>query len=155
MGKIYNSAYCTMLREIERKKNPEIKRSSKEMSAIDNMAMVADMLMLESRDIKFTRGSDNSDVVKNNVIITSIYEKYPEVYKFLSDMYNTIIDPQDDEAKKVADKDEYLEMNIDRTLRAIEIIKQIINKPQLCGLFFILEETALKEVIVVITATTI
>ena len=25
MGKIYNSAYCTKLRDIERKKNPEIK----------------------------------------------------------------------------------------------------------------------------------
>ena len=123
MGKIYNSAYCTMLRDVERKKNPEIKRPSKEMSAIDNMAMVADILLLECREIKFTRGSDNSEAIKENKIITSVYEKYPDVYKFLSDMYNTIIDPQNDEAKKIADKDEYLEMNIDHALRAIEAIK--------------------------------
>lgn len=123
MGKIYNSAYCTKLRDVERKKNPDIKRSSKEMSAIDNMAMVADMLLLEAREIKFTRGSDNAETIKGNVILTSIYEKYPDVYKFLSDMYNTIIDPQSEEDKKVSEKDEYLEMNIDHTLRAIEAIK--------------------------------
>ena len=113
MGKIYNSAYCTMLRDRERAKNPEIKRSSKEMSAIDNTAMVADMLMLESKDIKFLRGADFAENIKNNSIITSVFAKYPDVYEFLSNMYNAIIDPNTDEEKKVADKDEYLEMSLD------------------------------------------
>lgn len=123
MGKIYNSAYCTKLRDVERKKNPDIKRSSPEMSAIDNIAMVADMLLLEAKEIKWTRGNDNTEAIKNNVILTAIYNKYPNVYAFLSDMYNTIIDPQNDEDKKVSEKDEYLEIQIDHTLRAIEIIK--------------------------------
>ena len=83
MGKIYNSAYCTMLRDKERAKNPEIKRSSKEMSAIDNTAMVADMLLLESKEIKFVRGNDNDEAIKNNTIISSVFAKYPEVYEFL------------------------------------------------------------------------
>lgn len=123
MGKIYNSAYCSLLRDKERAKNPEIKRSSKEMSAIDNIAMVADMLMLESKEIKFVRGNDNFDSIKNNAIITAIFKKYPEVYDFLSKMYNAIIDPNSDEEKKVSDKDEYLEMSIDHTLRVLEILK--------------------------------
>ena len=123
MGKIYNSAYCSMLRDKERAKNPEIKRSSKEMSAIDNMAMVADILLLESKEIKFTRGNDNSEMIKNNPIITAVFNKYPDVYNFLSEMYNMIIDPKDEQQQKIADKDEYLEMQIDHTLRAIEIIK--------------------------------
>lgn len=123
MGKIYNSAYCSMLRDKERAKNPEIKRSSKEMSAIDNTAMVADMLMLEGKEIKFVRGNDNNENIKSNVIITSIFAKYPEVYEFLSNMYNTIIDPNSDEDKKVAGKDEYLEMSIDHTLRILELLK--------------------------------
>ena len=123
MGKIYNSAYCSLLRDKERAKNPEIKRSSKEMSAIDNIAMVADMLMLESKEIKFVRGNDNFDSIKNNAIITDIFKKYPEVYDFLSKMYNAIIDPNSDEEKKVSDKDEYLEMSIDHTLRVLEILK--------------------------------
>jgi len=123
MGKIYNSAYCTMLRDCERAKNPEIKRSSKEMSAIDNTAMVADMLMLESKEIKFLRGTDNAENIKNNQIISSVFAKYPEVYDFLSKMYNVIIDPNTDEEKKVADKDEYLEMSLDHVLRVLEIIK--------------------------------
>ena len=123
MGKIYNSAYCSLLRDKERAKNPEIKRSSKEMSAIDNIAMVADMLMLESKEIKFVRGNDNFDSIKNNAIITDIFKKYPEVYDFLSKMYNAIIDPDSDEEKKVSDKDEYLEMSIDHTLRVLEILK--------------------------------
>lgn len=123
MGKIYNSAYCTMLRDAERAKNPEIKRSSKEMSAIDNTAMVADMLMLESRDIKFLRGVDNNENIKNNQIISAVFAKYPDVYDFLSKMYNVIIDPNTDEEKKVADKDEYLESSLDHVLRVLEIIK--------------------------------
>ena len=123
MGKIYNSAYCSLLRDKERAKNPEIKRSSKEMSAIDNIAMVADMLILESKEIKFVRGNDNFDSIKNNAIITAIFKKYPEVYDFLSKMYNAIIDPNSDEEKKVSDKDEYLEMSIDHTLRVLEILK--------------------------------
>lgn len=123
MGKIYNSAYCTMLRDKERAKNPEIKRSSKEMSAIDNIAMVADMLLLESREIKFVRGSNNDDSIKNNAIISSVFAKYPEVYDFLSNMYNTIIDPNSEEDKKISTKDEYLEMPIDHTLRVLEILK--------------------------------
>ncbi|MBQ8430468.1 MAG: hypothetical protein IJX26_00780 [Clostridia bacterium] len=123
MGKIYNSAYCAMLRDVEKAKNPEIKRSSKEMSAIDNMAMVADMLMLEAKEIKFVRGNDNSEEIKNNQIISSIYAKYPDVYNFLSKMYNIIIDPNSDADKKIADKDEYLEMSLDHTLRVIETIK--------------------------------
>lgn len=123
MGKIYNSAYCTMLRDRERAKNPEIKRSSKEMSAIDNTAMVADMLMLESKDIKFLRGADFAENIKNNSIITSVFAKYPDVYEFLSNMYNAIIDPNTDEEKKVADKDEYLEMSLDHVLRVLEVIK--------------------------------
>ena len=123
MGKIYNSAYCTMLRDAERAKNPEIKRSSKEMSAIDNTAMVADMLMLESKEIKFLRGTDNAENIKSNQIISSVFAKYPEVYDFLSKMYNVIIDPNTDEEKKVADKDEYLEMSLDHVLRVLEIIK--------------------------------
>ena len=123
MGKIYNSAYCSLLRDKERAKNPEIKRSSKEMSAIDNIAMVADMLMLESKEIKFVRGNDNFDSIKNNAIITAIFKKYPEVYDFLSKMYNAIIDPNSDEEKKVSDKDEYLERSIDHTLRVLEILK--------------------------------
>lgn len=123
MGKIYNSAYCTMLRDAERAKNPEIKRSSKEMSAIDNTAMVADMLMLEAREIKFLRGTDNAENIKANKIISSVFAKYPEVYEFLSKMYNVIIDPNTDEEKKVADKDEYLEMSLDHVLRVLEIIK--------------------------------
>ncbi len=124
MGKIYNSAYCTMLRDKERAKNPEIKRSSKEMSAIDNTAMVADMLLLESREIKFVRGNDNDEAIKNNAIISSVFAKYPDVYEFLSNMYNTIIDPNSEEDKKVATKDEYLEMPIDHTLRVLEILKK-------------------------------
>ena len=123
MGKIYNSAYCTMLRDKERAKNPEIKRSSKEMSAIDNTAMVADMLMLESKDIKFLRGADFAETIKNNQIITSVFAKYPDVYEFLSNMYNIVIDPNTDEEKKVADKDEYLEMSLDHVLRVLEVIK--------------------------------
>ena len=123
MGKIYNSAYCTMLRDRERAKNPEIKRSSKEMSAIDNTAMVADMLMLESKDIKFLRGADFAENIKNNPIISSVFNKYPDVYEFLSNMYNTIIDANTDEEKKVADKDEYLEMSLDHTLRVLEVLK--------------------------------
>lgn len=123
MGKIYNSAYCTMLRDKERAKNPEIKRSSKEMSAIDNTAMVADMLLLESREIKFVRGSNNDDSIKNDAIISSVFAKYPEVYEFLSNMYNTIIDPNSEEDKKISTKDEYLEMSIDHTLRVLEILK--------------------------------
>ena len=51
MGRIYNSAYCNMLRDDLKAKNPELKRSSKELSAIDNMATVADMLVLEARDL--------------------------------------------------------------------------------------------------------
>lgn len=124
MGKIYNSAYCTMLRDKERAKNPEIKRSSKEMSAIDNTAMVADMLLLESKEIKFVRGNDNDEAIKNNTIISSVFAKYPDVYEFLSNMYNTIIDPNSEEDKKVATKDEYLEMPIDHTLRVLEILKK-------------------------------
>ena len=124
MGKIYNSAYCTMLRDRERAKNPEIKRSSKEMSAIDNTAMVADMLLIESREIKFVRGNDNDEAIKNNAIISNVFAKYPEVYDFLSNMYNTIIDPNSDEDKKVSTKDEYLEMPIDHTLRVLEILKK-------------------------------
>lgn len=123
MGKIYNSAYCTMLRDKERAKNPEIKRSSKEMSAIDNTAMVADMLLLESKEIKFVRGNDNNDAIKNNAIISSVFAKYPDVYDFLSNMYNTIIDPNSEEDKKISTKDEYLEMPIDHTLRVLEILK--------------------------------
>ncbi len=124
MGKIYNSAYATMLRDAERAKNPEIKRSSKEMSAIDNTCMVADMLLLESKEIKFVRGSDNDEAIKNNTIISSIFAKYPNVYEFLSDMYNKIIDPSTEDDKKVATKDEYLEMPIDHTLRVLEILKK-------------------------------
>jgi len=123
MGKIYNSAYCTMLRDRERAKNPEIKRSSKEMSTIDNTAMVADMLMLESKDIKFLRGADFAENIKNNLVITSVFAKYPGVYEFLSNMYNAIIDPNTDEEKKVADKDEYLEISLDHVLRVLEVIK--------------------------------
>ena len=36
-------------------------------------------------------------------MIKAISEKYPDVYKFLSDMYNVIINPNTDAEKKVAD----------------------------------------------------
>jgi len=122
MGRIYNSAYCNMLRDAEKAKNPELKRSSKELSAIDNMATVADMLVLEARELKFMRGSDNN-IAGDMTVIKTLNEKYPDVYKFLSDMYNVIINPNTDAEKKVADKDGYIEMNLDHTLRALESLK--------------------------------
>ena len=122
MGRIYNSAYCNMLRDELKAKNPELKRSSKELSAIDNIATVADMLVLESRDLKFMRGGDNN-IAGDISMIKVIYEKYPDVYKFLSDMYNVIINPNTDAEKKVADKDGFIEMNIDHALRALESLK--------------------------------
>ena len=122
MGRIYNSAYCNMLRDAEKSKNPALKRSSKELSAIDNMATVADMLVLEARDLKFMRGGDNN-VAGDITMIKAISEKYPDVYKFLSDMYNVIINPNTDAEKKVADKDGFIEMNLDHTLRALESLR--------------------------------
>ena len=122
MGRIYNSAYCNMLRDAEKAKNPALKRSSKELSAIDNMATVADMLVLEARDLKFMRGGDNN-VAGDITMIKALNEKYPDVYKFLSDMYNVIINPNTDAEKKVADKDGFIEMNIDHTLRALESLR--------------------------------
>lgn len=122
MGRIYNSAYCNMLRDDLKAKNPELKRSSKELSAIDNIATVADMIVLESRDLKFMRGGDNN-IAGDISMIKVIYEKYPDVYKFLSDMYNVIINPNTDAEKKVADKDGFIEMNIDHALRALESLK--------------------------------
>lgn len=122
MGRIYNSAYCNMLRDAEKAKNPELKRSSKELSAIDNIATVADMLVLEARDLKFMRGADNN-VAGDMTVIKTLNEKYPDVYKFLSDMYNVIINPNTDAEKKVADKDGYVEMSLDHTLRALESLK--------------------------------
>ena len=122
MGRIYNSAYCNMLRDAEKAKNPELKRSSKELSAIDNMATVADMLLLEARDLKFMRGTERN-VAGDVTMIKALNEKYPDVYKFLSDMYNVIINPNSDVEKKVADKDGYIEINIDHTLRALESLR--------------------------------
>ena len=122
MGRIYNSAYCKMLRDAEKAKNPELKRSSKELSAIDNMATVADMLLLEARDLKFMRGTERN-VAGDVTMIKALNEKYPDVYKFLSDMYNVIINPNSDVEKKVADKDGYIEINIDHTLRALESLR--------------------------------
>ena len=122
MGRIYNSAYCNMLRDAEKAKNPELKRSSKELSAIDNIATVADMLVLEARDLKFMRGSDNN-ITGDMTVIKTLNEKYPDVYNFLSDMYNVIINPNTDAEKKVADKDGFIEMNLDHTLRALESLK--------------------------------
>jgi len=122
MGRIYNSAYCNMLRDAEKAKNPELKRSSKELSAIDNMATVADMLLLEARDLKFMRGGDNN-IAGDMTMIKALNEKYPEVYKFLSDMYNVIINPSSDAEKKVAGKDGFIELSIDHTLRALESLK--------------------------------
>ena len=122
MGRIYNSAYCNMLRDAEKAKNPELKRSSKELSAIDNIATVADMLVLEARDLKFMRGSDNN-IAGDMTVIKTLNEKYPDVYKFLSDMYNVIINPNTDAEKKVADKDGYVEMSLDHTLRALESLR--------------------------------
>lgn len=123
MGRIYNSAYCTMLRDREKAKNPEIKRSSKEISAIDNQAMIADMIMLEAKDIKCIRGTGKESLVGDADLIIKVYEKYPDTYKFLSDMYNMIINPENEEAKKVASKDNYLEMPIDHALRVLENIR--------------------------------
>ena len=122
MGRIYNSAYCNMLRDDVKAKNPELKRSSKELSAIDNIATIADMIVLEARDLKFMRGGDNN-IAGDISMIKVIYEKYPDVYKFLSDMYNVIINPNTDAEKKVADKDGFIEMNIDHALRALESLK--------------------------------
>jgi len=122
MGRIYNSAYCNMLRDELKAKNPELKRSSKELSAIDNIATVADMLVLEARDLKFMRGGDNN-IAGDMSVVKALNEKYPDVYKFLSDMYNVIINPNTDAEKKVADKDGFIEMNIDHTLRALESLK--------------------------------
>lgn len=122
MGRIYNSAYCNMLRDDLKAKNPELKRSSKELSAIDNIATIADMIVLEARDLKFMRGTENN-IAGDISMIKVIYEKYPDVYKFLSDMYNVIINPNTDEEKKVADKDGFIEMNIDHALRALESLK--------------------------------
>jgi hypothetical protein len=111
-----------MLRDAEKAKNPELKRSSKELSAIDNMATVADMLILEARDLKFMRGGDNN-IAGDMTVREGLNEKYPDVYKFLSDMYNVIINPNTDAEKKVADKDGFIEMNLDHTLRALESLK--------------------------------
>ena len=122
MGRIYNSAYCNMLRDELKAKNPELKRSSKELSAIDNIATIADMIVLEARDLKFMRGTENN-IAGDISMIKVIYEKYPDVYKFLSDMYNVIINPNTDAEKKVADKDGFIEMNIDHALRALESLK--------------------------------
>ena len=122
MGRIYNSAYCNMLRDEQKAKNPTLKRSSKELSAIDNIATIADMLVLEARDLKFMRGGEDK-VAGDISMIKAIYEKYPDVYKFLSDMYNVIINPNTDAEKKVADKDGYVEMNLDHTLRALESLR--------------------------------
>lgn len=122
MGRIYNSAYCNMLRDAEKAKNPALKRSSKELSAIDNIATVADMLVLEARDLKFMRGGDNN-IAGDITMVKAISEKYPDVYKFLSDMYNVIINPNTEMEKKVADKDGYVEMSLDHTLRALESLK--------------------------------
>lgn len=122
MGRIYNSAYCNMLRDELKAKNPELKRSSKEISAIDNMATVADMLVLEARDLKFMRGGENN-IAGDLSMIKVINEKYPDVYTFLSNMYNVIINPNTDAEKKVADKDGFIEMNIDHTLRVLENLK--------------------------------
>ena len=122
MGRIYNSAYCNMLRDEQKAKNPTLKRSSKELSAIDNIATIADMLVLEAKDLKFMRGGENK-VAGDISMIKAIYEKYPDVYKFLSDMYNVIINPNTDAEKKVADKDGYVEMNLDHTLRALESLR--------------------------------
>ncbi len=122
MGRIYNSAYSNMLRDAERAKNPELKRSSKELSSIDNIATVADMLVLEAKDLKFMRGGEDK-IAGDMSMIKALNEKYPEVYKFLSDMYNTIINPTTDIEKKVAEKDGFIEMSLDHTLRAIESLK--------------------------------
>ncbi len=122
MGRIYNSAYCNMLRDDLKAKNPELKRSSKEISAIDNIATIADMIVLEARDLKFMRGTENN-IAGDISMIKVIYEKYPDVYKFLSDMYNVIINPNTDAEKKAADKDGFIEMNIDHALRALESLK--------------------------------
>ena len=152
MGRIYNSAYCNMLRDELKAKNPELKRSSKEISAIDNMATVADMLVLEARDLKFMRGGENN-IAGDLSMIKVINEKYPDVYTFLSNMYNDnnwitieavmygdtpnaktenlerapppkmFINPNTDAEKKVADKDGFIEMNIDHTLRVLENLK--------------------------------
>ena len=122
MGRIYNSAYCNMLRDDLKAKNPELKRSSKELSAIDNIATIADMIVLEARDLRFMRGTENN-IAGDISMIKVIYEKYPDVYKFLSDMYNVIINPNTDAEKKVADKDGFIEMNIDHALRALESLK--------------------------------
>ena len=122
MGRIYNSAYCNMLRDELKAKNPELKRSSKELSAIDNIATVADMLVLEARDLKFMRGGDNN-IAGDMAVIKTLNEKYPDVYKFLSDMYNVIINPNTDAEKKVADKDGFIEMSLDHTLRALESLR--------------------------------
>jgi hypothetical protein len=111
-----------MLRDAEKAKNPALKRSSKELSAIDNMATVADMLVLEARDLKFMRGGDNN-IAGDISMIKALNEKYPDVYKFLSDMYNVIINPNTDAEKKVADKDGYVEMSLDHTLRALESLR--------------------------------
>ena len=111
-----------MLRDDLKAKNPELKRSSKELSAIDNIATIADMIVLEARDLKFMRGTENN-IAGDISMIKVIYEKYPDVYKFLSDMYNVIINPNTDEEKKVADKDGFIEMNIDHALRALESLK--------------------------------
>ena len=122
MGRSYNSAYSNMLRDAERAKNPELKRSSKELSSIDNIATVADMLVLEAKDLKFMRGGEDK-IAGDMSMIKALNEKYPEVYKFLSDMYNTIINPTTDIEKKVAEKDGFIEMSLDHTLRAIESLK--------------------------------
>lgn len=122
MGRIYNSAYSNMLRDAERAKNPELKRSSKELSSIDNIATVADMLVLEAKDLKFMRGGEDK-IAGDMSMIKALNEKYPDVYKFLSDMYNTIINPTTDIEKKVAEKDGFIEMSLDHTLRAIESLK--------------------------------
>ena len=45
------------------------------------------------------------------------------MYKFLSDMYNVIINPNRDAEKKVADKDGFVEMSLDHTLRALESLR--------------------------------
>ena len=64
-----------------------------------------------------------SKIAGDMSMIKALNEKYPEVYKFLSDMYNTIINPTTDIEKKVAEKDGFIEMSLDHTLRAIESLK--------------------------------
>ena len=88
-------------------------------ACINTGVAIVEMFASKGWDVVFTGRNIDAVMAKEK----EYNEKYPDVYKFLSDMYNVIINPNTDAEKKVADKDGYVEMSLDHTLRALESLK--------------------------------